>query len=581
MPTLPPPNVSLWLNDAQGTFISAPDYRSDRLGPEYYANRPVRIGPNDTFAQDEVILRFRPDVPIDQQNALMAANAMRMGRPIYKERAFVAKVASGRALAVANALRGNPLLEVASVNTIVSGFHDDANDPLIGQQEPLLTCNARTIPGHNGGWQFAVGQHQVSLVAILDDGVDGGNGSNGGGTDHISHPDFSHKYKVDNWHSVVSDDPSDPSVDTTSHGTRVAGLATADTNNGQYIAGSGYTAWPLVVKVLTDNGGCAPSGFLADAITGVNWAKDHGATVINMSWGCSRGVPGCDPSQPNDAIQALRGAILNAYDRGITLVAAAGNLPIGGNTARYPCSFGQLQDDVQYGWPINNNLVLCIGGSRLGTRYVDSVYGEQLDFMAPYRQEDGQDILSTTPTESSACNTNTYTDRARGTSFSAPMVSGMAGIITSMGYSNNDVWQFMKSYSKDLPCYNGAPCPGFDNDTGWGLMDMYKTMAAAQRPTGTVDLSIVPNADTVGVQRFSLQASRFSADPGTTVNICYAAPGQAYVCTPQPVIDHGLAGMTLQPGASSPIGVWSVYMCQNPSGPCTPRRTFTVLPPPQ
>src|SRR5437879_4555501 len=109
----PPTNVSLWLNDEQGTFIPGPDYRSDQLGPEYYANRPTITNPNDEYVSDEVILRFRPDVPVDQQNALMAANGMHMGRPIYKERAFVAKVAPGRALTVANALRGNPLLEIA------------------------------------------------------------------------------------------------------------------------------------------------------------------------------------------------------------------------------------------------------------------------------------------------------------------------------------------------------------------------------------------------------------------------------------------------------------------------------------
>src|SRR5439155_13279382 len=179
-----PPRNSMRLADDAGTFIPAADYHRDELPPEYSANPPTYTR-GDTYAEDEVIIRFGPNVSIEQQNALMAANGMHFGRPIYGDRAFVAKVPVGRAAIVANALRNNPLLEMASVNHVVKAFHDDANDPLIGEQEYLKTIKARTIPfeARLGGWWSGGGLHQVSLVAVIDTGIEIGGG------DATRHPD--------------------------------------------------------------------------------------------------------------------------------------------------------------------------------------------------------------------------------------------------------------------------------------------------------------------------------------------------------------------------------------------------------
>jgi len=58
-----PPSVSIIWPD--GTFQPAPDYQPDFVGPEYRAN-PPRYSAGDTYAQDEVVIRFRPGVPIEQ-----------------------------------------------------------------------------------------------------------------------------------------------------------------------------------------------------------------------------------------------------------------------------------------------------------------------------------------------------------------------------------------------------------------------------------------------------------------------------------------------------------------------------------
>src|SRR5438132_6873723 len=106
---LPAPEVSILYRD--GTLHPASSYQPAVAGPEYSANPPV-YSPGDLYARDEVVIRFRPNVPPDQQNALMAAHSMRFGRPIYGDTAFVAKVPVGTAMTVANALRNNPLLEI-------------------------------------------------------------------------------------------------------------------------------------------------------------------------------------------------------------------------------------------------------------------------------------------------------------------------------------------------------------------------------------------------------------------------------------------------------------------------------------
>src|SRR5207249_3662240 len=104
----PAPSVSIL--EPNGTLYPAQGYRPAEVGPEYRANPSIYNGGN-SYAQDEVIIRFRPGVPVDQQNALMAAHSMRFGRPIYGDTAFVAKIPRGTAMALRNALRGHSLLE--------------------------------------------------------------------------------------------------------------------------------------------------------------------------------------------------------------------------------------------------------------------------------------------------------------------------------------------------------------------------------------------------------------------------------------------------------------------------------------
>ena len=142
------------------------------------------------------------------------------------------------------------------------------------------------------GWDLSTGSTAIT-IAILDSGVD------------LDHPDLASKivpgYDFVNNDGVPQDDNG--------HGTHVAGIAAAVSNNGLGVAGVSWGARIMPVKVL-DETGTGSSTDIADAII---WAADQGADVINMSFGAS---------SPSTTIE---NALNYAYSNGVTLVAALGN----------------------------------------------------------------------------------------------------------------------------------------------------------------------------------------------------------------------------------------------------------------
>jgi thermitase len=113
-----------------------------------------------------------------------------------------------------------------------------------------------------GAWDTTLGNQSV-VIAIVDTGIDS------------SHPDLASK--VVGEYSVIGKTARDGF----GHGTHVAGIAAAATNNDVGIAGICPNCGILSVKVLDDKG----SGYLSDVASGITYAAGHGARVINLSLG--------------------------------------------------------------------------------------------------------------------------------------------------------------------------------------------------------------------------------------------------------------------------------------------------------
>ena len=132
------------------------------------------------------------------------------------------------------------------------------NDPSFASQYALTAIHAPQ------GWDISTGSSSVT-IAILDSGVD------------LNHLDLAGKilqgYDFVNNDNVPFDDYG--------HGTHVAGIAAALGNNGLGIAGVSWGARILPVKILDASG----NGSYSNVATGIIWATDQGAQIINMSLG--------------------------------------------------------------------------------------------------------------------------------------------------------------------------------------------------------------------------------------------------------------------------------------------------------
>jgi subtilisin family serine protease len=153
-----------------------------------------------------------------------------------------------------------------------------------------------------GGWTLYPGAYGASngaALAVVDTGVD------------ATHPDLAGRVRTDLGASCVNLTPcvGGPAADDNGHGTHVAGIAGAATNNGVGVAGVAFSSPIIPVKVFPATGPASDS----DVANGIVWAAQHGAKVINLSLG-------------GPYSQAICDAVYSAeHTYGALIVAAAGN----------------------------------------------------------------------------------------------------------------------------------------------------------------------------------------------------------------------------------------------------------------
>jgi subtilisin len=243
--------------------------------------------------------------------------------------------------------------------------------------------------------------------------------------------------------------------DDNDHGTHCAGIADA-VDDTEGVVGVSTEATLHAAKVLD---GCG-SGYYSDVAAGIEWTADQGYDVGSMSLG------GDDSSTVQDACQY-------ASDRGVLLVAAAGN--------DGPCS-----DCV--GYPAAYDTVIAVSATSEDDSLADfSSTGPEVELAAP-----GEDILSTVPPESSSDGLDTFS----GTSMACPHVSGAGGQLMANGDTNTEARQRLRDTAEDI---------GLDsNEQGYGLLDA----EAAVLGSGDTSVAVsTGNATNVGETTATLNGS--------------------------------------------------------------------------
>jgi thermitase len=306
-------------------------------------------------------------------------------------------------------LSASGAVEYAEVDQLRRAL-ETPNDPYYGQQWHFGPIRAEE------GWDVTRGSGSVT-VAVIDTGVD------------YNHPDLASRVTAGYDYANGDSDPYDDN----GHGTHVAGLAAAATDNGIGVAGVDWNARILPLKVLDSSG----SGYDSDIASAIRYAADSGAQVINMSLGSST------------SSYTLQSAVNYAYGKGVTIVAAAGN--DGSGSVSYPAAY---------------NGVIAVGAIDSSNNKADfSNYGSKLDLVAP-----GVGVYSTYA--------GSRYQSMSGTSMASPIVAGAACLVLaafpSLSGKPDDVASKLTSTASDL----GAA--GFDNYYGYGKVDLAAALRGSE-----------------------------------------------------------------------------------------------------
>ena len=265
--------------------------------------------------------------------------------------------------------------------------------------------------GSTRAWDRTTGSSSV-VIAVIDTGV------------NYNLDEFQGKTVAG--YDYVNND-SDP-MDDQGHGTFCAGIAAANTNNGRWGAGVDWNARIMPIKVLDSSG----SGSTSNIARGVDFAVNNGAKVINLSLGGPSGT------------QTLENAINNAIQRGVIVVAAAGNG--GARNVGFPGAYPQC---ITVGATDSNDNLASF-----------SSYGPAVDLVAP-----GVGI--------STLNRNGSFSSGNGTSFSTPIVAGAAALLASLNSSlNQDAMVKLLTVGAD-----DLGSAGYDERFGWGRLNIPDSIA--------------------------------------------------------------------------------------------------------
>lgn len=354
--------------------------------------------------EGELLVRFREDISEQDRNTLVGSHRGRRARKLRGEsRLEKVELQAGQdPQAVAVELRTNPAVERAEPNFLISHDEGVPNDTRLHEQWALRNTGASG--GQIGAdinampaWGTTTGA-VTTVIAVIDSGID------------FTHPDLrNNQWANSDERDNGRDDDSDGFTDDLhgwdwvansnaikdeqGHGTNVAGIIAAEGNNSTGVTGVMWRAGLMSLRVLDNTG----TGDVAAAVEAIDYAIAHGAQVINCSWGT------------DEESLILRDAIERAGRRGVVVVSSAGNQGRDIETAPYyPASFGLPN-------------VVAVAST------------DQFDQLATWSNRGASHVTVAAPgTDILTTQINGGYRSVTGTSFSAPLVSGIAGLVKTV-----------------------------------------------------------------------------------------------------------------------------------------------------
>ncbi|KIL51162.1 cell wall-binding repeat-containing protein [Jeotgalibacillus campisalis] len=285
-----------------------------------------------------------------------------------------------------------------------------------------------------------------TLIAVLDTGVD-----------HTL-ADLSDSVQTESGYNFVGRNTD--AMDDYGHGTHVAGIIAAATDNHYSMAGINPYADIMSVKVLDSSGG----GDTEQIAYGIKYAVDQGAQVLNLSLG-------------GPYSRVIEYALKYANDRDVTIVAASGN---------------EGYEEVSY--PGSSKYAIAVGSTNRMDIVADySNYGEGLDLVAP-----GSEVPSLMPDGNVVYQS--------GTSMAAPHVAAVAGLLLSHDPTllPSDIENILTQTAQDVafeendnpyvpydpedPYFTTQSRAGYDLISGWGRLDAYSAINYSDDYDGTDEL---------------------------------------------------------------------------------------------
>ena len=334
------------------------------------------------WVADQLIVKPKAGLSEAQFEKILSKSKGQSVKHLKQINARVIKVPPQALEAVMRALSNHPNIDYVEKNMLVAPDAITPNDPNYSSQWHLPKIQAPDI------WDLSTGNGIT--VAILDTGVES------------SHPDLVNNL-VPGWNVVSNNSDTSPVM---SHGTRVAGVVAATSNNSTGVASIAWDAKIMPIRISNESNGQASWSDMAE---GFLWAADHGADVANMSYGLST-----NSSTINSAAQYLR-------SKGGLAVVAAGN------------------DNIDRGFNDNPYLITVAATTSSDARASFSNYGDNIDVAAP-----GSSIYTT--------DTGGGYKSSSGTSYASPTTAGVVALImaANSSLSPDDVEGILEGSAVDL-----------------------------------------------------------------------------------------------------------------------------------